>query len=104
MLKIFISQPMKGLSDTQIIEERKRVIEKLYDMGYEPGSIAIIDSVITDTPPVNDNISLWYLSKSIELLSGANIAVFAKGWKDARGCKIEFMCAKKYGISYICED
>ena len=36
-----------------------------------------------------------------ELLAGADIAYFAKGWQDARGCKIENTCAIEYGIPVI---
>jgi len=104
MKKVFISQPMNGLSNLQILEERRRAVEKLYDMGYEPKEITIIDSFIKDTAPDNVNSELWYLGRSLELLADADIAVFSKGWKNTRGCLIEFNCAKKYGISYICED
>lgn len=31
----------------------------------------------------------------------ADIAYFASGWKDARGCKIEHTCALEYGIVCI---
>lgn len=34
-------------------------------------------------------------------LAGADIAYFAKGWQDARGCKIENTCAIEYGIPVI---
>lgn len=44
---------------------------------------------------------LWFLGKSLELLAGADIAYFAKGWQDARGCKIENTCAIEYGIPVI---
>ncbi len=104
MKKVFISQPMNGLSDLQINKDRARVIEGLYAYGYKPEEITIIDSLIDDKAPDIVNPGLWYLGKSLELLAGADIVVFAKGWRNARGCLIEFKCAKEYGISYICED
>ena len=104
MKKVFISQPMNGLSDLQISKDRARVIEDLYNEGYKPDEITIIDTYIEENAPDNVNAGLWYLGKSIELLADADIAVFAKGWRNARGCQIEFKCAKEYGISYICED
>ena len=104
MKKVFISQPMNGLSDLKIGKDRARVIEKLYNEGYKPDEITIIDTYIEENAPDNVNSGLWYLGKSLELLSGADIAVFAKSWRNARGCQIEFKCAKEYGISYICED
>lgn len=104
MKKIFISQPMNGLSDLQISKDRARVIESLYNEGYKPDEITIIDTYIEENAPDNVNAGLWYLGKSIELLADADIVVFAKGWRGARGCLIEFECAVEYGISYICED
>ena len=104
MKKIFISQPMNGLSDLQISKDKARVIECLYDMGYKTDEITVIDTFIEEMAPDNVNSGLWYLGKSLELLADADIAVFAKGWRNARGCQIEFKCAKEYGISYICED
>jgi hypothetical protein len=104
MKKVFISQPMNGLTDLQIDKDRARVIDGLYDIGYSPDEITIIDTFIKDNAPDNVNSGLWYLGKSLEMLADADIAVFAKGWKNAKGCRIEFKCAKDYGLSYICED
>ena len=42
-----------------------------------------------------------FLGKSLELLSTADIAYFAKGWENARGCRIENTCAIEYGITVI---
>ena len=38
---------------------------------------------------------------SLEFLSGADIAYFAKDWQKARGCKIEHERAVEYGIPRI---
>ena len=34
----------------------------------------------------------------IEFLAKADVAIFAPGWKNARGCRIEHQCAEDYGI------
>lgn len=104
MKKVFISQPMNGLSDLQIEKDKARVIEGLYNYGYKPDEIMIIDTFIEENAPDDVNSALWYLGKTLELLANADIVVFAKGWRNARGCQIEFKCVKEYGISYICED
>lgn len=98
MKKVFISQPMNGLSDSDIEKNRAAIIENLHKWY---GEIEIIDSFIKETPPDNVNSGLWYLAKSLELLSQADVAVFAKGWRTARGCQIEFKCAKEYGITCV---
>ena len=85
MKKLFISQPMRGKSDEDILTERKKAIESAEKVIGEP----------VDAKP------LWFLGKSLELLAGADIAYFAKGWQDARGCRIEHTCAVEYNIDRI---
>lgn len=95
MKKLFISQPMKGKSDADILAERKKAIKSAEDMIGE--QVEVIDSFFQEAPVK----PLWFLGKSLELLAGADIAYFAKGWQDARGCKIENTCAIEYGIPVI---
>ena len=39
--------------------------------------------------------------KEISKLAEADVAYFAPGWEDARGCRIEHQCAINYGIEII---
>ena len=97
-MKIFISQPMSEKTDEQIKSERESVKE-LLSMQY--GEVEIIDSFFESAP--HDAKPLWFLGKSLELLSTADCAYFAEGWKDYRGCKIEHECAVQYGIDIVGE-
>ena len=97
MKKLFISQPMRGKSDEEILAERQKAIEMAEKVIGEP--IEVIDSFF-EKAPVNAK-PLWFLGKSLELLADADVAYFAKGWQDARGCKIENTCAIEYGIPVI---
>lgn len=97
MKKLFISQPMKGKSDEDILKERDRAIRKAEAIVGEP--IEVIDSFFQNAPA--DARPLWFLGKSLELLSTADVAYFAPGWDEARGCKIDHMCAVEYGIDRI---
>ena len=97
MKKIFISQPMNGKTDAQIQAKRKEVTMIL--KNYFEENIEVIDSIITDAP--KNAHRLWYLGKSLELLSDADVAVFAKGWEKYRGCRIEHTCAVEYGIRIV---
>lgn len=100
MIKVFISQPMRDKTQEEILAERNEAIEivkEIYGDGVE-----IIDSYFADFEENKYKIvPLAYLAKSIELLSTADVAVFCKGWKVARGCKIEFQCAAEYGIPTV---
>ena len=97
MKKLFISQPMKGKSDEEILTERQTAVNVAQDILGE--EVEIIDSFFQSAPV--DAKPLWFLGKSLELLSTADIAYFAPGWKEARGCKIEHECAVEYGIDRI---
>lgn len=97
MKKLFISQPMRGKTDEEILAERKKAIESAERNLGEP--VEVIDSFFQNAPA--DARPLWFLGKSLELLSTADIAYFAKGWEDARGYRIENQCAIEYGIEVI---
>ena len=100
MIKVFISQPMNGKTPEEILEARNRAIQ--YVMEKYNGEAEIIDSYFKDFEENKYKIvPLAYLAKSIELLATADVAVFCKGWKVARGCKIEFQCAAEYGVEVI---
>lgn len=97
MKKLFISQPMNGRTDKEIKEERKKILQEVTEQLKEP--VELIDSFFEKAP--YDARPLWFLAKSLELLSTADIAYFADGWENARGCRIEHECAKEYGIDRI---
>ena len=97
MKKLFISQPMRDKSDEEILSEREKAIQAARVELQE--DVEVIDSYFQGAPA--DARPLWFLGKSLELLSTADIAYFAPGWENARGCKIEQLCAEEYGIPSI---
>lgn len=97
MKKIFISQPMKDKADEVVVAEREKAIETAKDYFNE--DVEVIDSFFQNAP--HDAKPLWFLGKSLELMAGADVVIFASGWQNARGCKIEHLCAEEYGIDII---
>lgn len=97
MKKLFISQPMRGKSDEEILETREQAIKEAQELVGDP--VEVIDSFFQSAP--TDARPLWFLGKSLELMATADVAYFAEGWQDARGCRIEHECAKEYGIDRI---
>lgn len=97
MKKLFISQPMKGKTDEEILAVRNKAIASAEKHLGE--KVEVIDSFFQSAPAEAN--PLWFLGKSIELLSNADVAYFAKGWDEARGCKIEHECALQYDIEII---
>ena len=97
MKKLFISQPMRGKTDEEILQEREKAVASAEKHLGE--KVEVIDSFFQNAPA--EAKPLWFLGKSLELLSTADVAYFAPGWENARGCRIENTCAIEYGITVI---
>ena len=91
-MKLMISQPMRGKTEQQIREERVELVKELEQEGYE-----VVDTIFANETPKDCDTALYYLSKSIEVISKVDGLVFMQGWQDARGCRIEFQVALEYG-------
>ena len=96
MKKLFISQPMIDKTNEEIKTERENIIKEVTNVL---GEVEVIDSFFESAP--HEAKPLWFLGKSLELLSAADIAYFAKDWDKYRGCKIEHTCATEYGIDVM---
>lgn len=97
MKKLFISQPMKGKTNEEIRKEREVAISCAKKITGD--EVEVIDSFFENAPA--EAKPLWYLGESLKLLSTADVAYFATGWENARGCKIEHTCTLQYGINVI---
>ncbi len=98
MKKLFISQPMRDKTDEEIKAERAKIVKVVVDRF---GQVEVINSFFESVP--HDAKPLWFLGKSLELLSTADIVFFAEGWEKYRGCRIEHECAVQYGIDIVGE-
>ena len=104
--KIMVSQPMAGFTEEQIVETRNRFLE--YAEKHE---LKVVNTYFQDEWYSKDSmtergvvqIPICFLAKSIENMSLCNMAYFAKGWENARGCKIEHEVARQYGLEIIYE-
>ena len=97
MKKLFISQPMRGKSDEEIIKERELAIARAKAVIGK--DVEVLETFFDDFKAGAK--PLEYLAKSIEFLAQADVAYFAKGWELASGCRIEHECAVEYGILCI---
>jgi hypothetical protein len=99
MKKLFISQPMNGKTDEEILQTRECIVADVKKLVED--DVEVIDSFFQSAP--HDAKPLWFLGKSLELLSTADCVYFGEGWENARGCKIEHECAVQYGIDIVGE-
>ena len=100
-MKVFISQARRGLTDEEILKTREEAIKfAKTTIGLASGdTVEIIDSFFQSAP--TEAKPLWFLGKSLELLSTADVCLFVGDWENARGCRIEHECCVQYGISRI---
>ena len=97
--KLFISQPMQGKSIEEIFAEREEAAKKATSLVKR--DMEVIDSYIQDAP--EGAKPLWFLGKSLELMSDADVVYFAEGWQKARGCRCEYECARAYADDdFVC--
>lgn len=101
MSKLFISQPMRGKTEEEIKQEREDALNFAKDVLQE--DVELIDSYIAEDSPQNADKALWCLGRSLTMMAEADIVCFAKGWDEARGCKIEHACAVAYGKPYFAD-
>ena len=96
--RVFISQPMRGRTDEDIRKERESIMQLMKE---------IVGPDIEEIPSFfhgKDREMLKpmrLLGMAIELLSDADTAIFAPGWEEGRGTRIEHECALRYGIHII---
>lgn len=99
-MKVFISQPMFGLTDDEILVERERAITLAKGM-FPDETVEPLRSIFKDYNPDTGCIPMKYLAKSLEILADADVAIFAPGYKNARGCRMEYRAAIEYGIKVV---
>lgn len=107
---IFISQPMTGKSEEEILATRQKEIEKIHQLFDADGvEINIIASYIDDATRkhfkehVSDDINwdIFWLSQSLERLAMADMIWLCDGWEYSKGCNVELECAIQYGLVVV---
>ena len=71
-MKVFISMPMNGKTSEETIKRRSEVVGPVWCLGY-----------------------------SIQKMEDADLVVLDKGWREARGCKVEYDVCSYYGFRFL---
>ena len=96
-MKVFLSHPMNGLSESEIMSIRDSAYVYLQAVY---GNIKIIDNLHLYEAPKGAG-RLWHLGRSIQQLEEADAIYFCGDWEDARGCRVEEMVARYYGLKVL---
>ena len=107
MNKVMISQPMKGLTEKQILETQNTFLNFAKKENMEVMNTYFKDEWFAKIE-LNHvgviQVPVYYLAKSLEKMAHCNVVYFAKGWENARGCKIEHEVALQYGLNILYEE
>lgn len=100
-LRVFVSTPMRGLTNEQIEAYRQKQVKIAEIMLGE--EIEVIDSRVSAEPPAAACERVWFLGESIKRLAGANVLVTPAHavTRAFNGCWNERMVAEHYGIRVI---
>lgn len=97
MKKLFASVPMRGRTEEEIREsfaKMKRIAE-----AYEGEELELIDTWIAEEPPEGAKTNaVWYLGKSLEMLSTADVYIGVSTYGYFPGCYVEEEVAQLYKI------
>ena len=96
MTKIFISMPTTYKTEGEIRREQEELLMLAGEYLKEPVSLVETN--------IEDEVSpLECLGESIKRMSEADCVIFSDCWEDARGCRIEYACARDYGKKILVE-
>lgn len=95
-MKIFISQPMRDLTEEQIDSERNAIEEWAHSEYSDCNILPRFTSLqLADKDPVE------CLGLSIQMMAKADLVIFAPDWHIARGCVIEHAVCSAYGCEIV---
>ena len=123
IIKIFISQPMSGLTDVEIMTFRQKVINNInsnpnamfiYNKLYGSQDLFFKNCNFGHPFEVIDNIRFFdkdnmpnkfeIIAMDIRDMKDADILVVAGDWTNHRGCQLEIAAAKLYGLPILILD
>lgn len=100
MKKLFISLPMKGLSDEDVNNLRKSMLA-MAKIVFEQEDFEVIDSYVKEDAPEGQNEGLYYVGESIKRMADADFFIgIDMGYDtDYNGCWLENQAAERYNLN-----
>ena len=93
---LFISQPMSGLTNEEILDVRQKATQFISDK-YPQNDVLVLPSY-KEQPDNTYNAAsaVDLLGNAISLMAKANVIYFVPGWQKSRGCQIENEIARRW--------
>ena len=93
---LFISQPMSGLMNEEILNVRQKATEFISDK-YPDYTISVLPSYKEQPDNTyNATSAVNLLGNAISLMARANVIYFVPGWQKSKGCQIENEVARRW--------
>jgi len=93
---LFISQPMSGRTNEEILDVRQKATQFISDK-YPDNEILVLPSYKEQPDNTYDATSaVDLLGNAISLMARANVIYFVPGWQKSRGCQIENEVARRW--------
>ena len=87
---------MKGKTQEEILKDRDEIKWTFQDLGWQ-----FVETMQDTLPADKANISLWCLAAGLVNMADCDYVIFLKGWRDARGCRLEHDACEAYGVKTI---
>lgn len=103
-MKIFVSQPMQGLSEEQIEAVYQEAARDIRSRMKPDVPVEILSTRKYELPyelRKGRNERLCYWSHALQVLSMADAIYLCPGWQKAAGCTVEVNAARLCGIPVI---
>ena len=99
-IRLFISIPMSGRSEKEILEQMDREENRAMAYFAKRGINIVMYNSYINQDYVDEvqfrNNDVYMLSKSIEVLAYADTIWMGEGWQKSRGCQVEHKIATEY--------
>lgn len=93
-MKIFISQPMRGKTDAEILAERERAIKAAKAKWGD--DVEVLESFFRGAP--TEAKPLLFLGESLKVMADADVVIMCEKSTAARWCRTEFYVAYEYDV------
>lgn len=101
MLNTFVSLRCEGKNFEEIKEVQNNIFKKYTETSNKfKDEFYLIESLIPSYVPGESN-KIEYLGKSIEKMKDADVVLIPLDYKKSKGCTIEAVTAKIYGLPII---
>ncbi len=100
-MRVMISLPMRGRMQSDIDARYNAAMRTLTAAGHTVADTRNLDRLVSRSEAFESGVKqydLLCLGEALQVMSTCDAVYFCEGWQDARGCMMEYLAAKWYGL------